>query len=54
MEQIEVTIRVQESLENAMKKLEEKGFKLIRKGQINDLYMSRLVDELNNIKIRIT
>ncbi len=52
MEQIEVTIRVQESLENAIKKLEEKGFKLIRRSQINDLYMSQLVDKLNSSNIQ--
>ena len=47
MEQIEITVRVKESLENTISKLEKNGFISIRKSEINDIYMSQLVEELN-------
>lgn len=49
MEQIEVTVRVKENLEKAMEKLTQNGFILIRKSQVDDLYMSQLVNN-NNIQ----
>lgn len=52
MEQIEVTVRVKESLEDVIEKLDKKGFVLIRKSKVNDLYMSQLVDKLNNDNIQ--
>ena len=52
MEQIEVTVRVKESLKDAIEKLEKAGFILIRKSQVDDLYMSQLVNKLNNDNIQ--
>ena len=52
MEQIEVTVRVKESLEDVMEKLENVGFILIRKSQVDDLYMSQIADKLNNDNIQ--
>ena len=52
MEQIEVTVRVKEDLKDVIEKLEKKNFILIRKSQIDDLYMSQLVDKLNNDNIQ--
>ncbi len=52
MEQIEITVRVKESLEDAIEKLEKAGFILIRKSKVDDVYMSQLVDKLNNDNIQ--
>lgn len=52
MEQIEVTVRVKESLQDAIEKLEKAGFILIRESQVDDLYMSQLVNKLNNDNIQ--
>ena len=39
-------------MKDVIEKLEEKNFILIRKSQIDDLYMSQLVDKLNNDNIQ--
>ena len=52
MEQIEITVRVKESLENVVTKLKKEEFVIIRKSEINDLYMSQLVDKLKSDNIQ--
>lgn len=47
MKQIEITVRLNESFENARKKLLERGYKLIRESDIDDIYMSSKINELN-------
>ena len=47
MKQIEITTRLKESFESAAKKLEDLGFKIIRKSEINDIYITQKLDELN-------
>ena len=42
MKQIEITVRVKESLESAIKKLEKLGFKNIRESDIDDICMTQL------------
>lgn len=51
MRQIEITVRLNESLESASKKLLERGYKLIREGDIDDIYMSSKINELNKDNI---
>jgi predicted adenylyl cyclase CyaB len=46
MKQIEITVEVFDDLENAIKKLELQGFRIIRKGRIEDVYMTQLYNEL--------
>lgn len=41
MKEVEITLRVSESLESCKNKLEEKGFKLIRESLIDDIYMTQ-------------
>ena len=40
MKQIEITVKVNENIENAYKKLEKLGFKIIRESDIKDIYMT--------------
>ena len=47
MKQIEITVKVNENIENAYKKLEKLGFKIIRESDINDIYMTSKLQELN-------
>ena len=47
MKQIEVTVRINESFEKASKKLENLGFKIIRESDIDDIYMTSKLQELN-------
>ena len=47
MKQIEVTVKVNENIENAYKKLEKLGFKIIRESDIKDIYMTSKLQELN-------
>ena len=42
MEQIEITVKLNESIEKALKKLEELGYKNIRESDIYDIYMRDL------------
>lgn len=46
MKQIEVTTRVNQTLEEAEKILIEQGFKLIRRSRIEDKYMTQSSSEL--------
>lgn len=47
MKQIEVTVKVNESFEAASQKLKNQGFKIIRESDINDIYMTSKMEELN-------
>lgn len=51
MKQIEITVRLNESLESASEKLSERGYKLIRESDIYDIYMSSRINELNKDNI---
>lgn len=42
MKQIEITVRLVDKIDDAIAKLEEKGFKKIRESDIDDLYLSNL------------
>ena len=46
MKQIEITTRVNESLESAVKKLEKQGFKKIRESRVEDTYLTQLIKKL--------
>ena len=52
MKQIEVTVRINESFEKASKKLENLGFKIIRESDIDDIYMTSKLQELNKNNIQ--
>ena len=47
MKQIEITVEVKESLKSARKKLENLGFKIIRESDIEDIYMTSNMKDLN-------
>lgn len=47
MQQIEITVKVNENVENAYKKLEKQGFEIIRESDIEDIYMTSKLQELN-------
>ena len=51
MKQVEITTRVKDSLENIDKMLKNKNFEIIRKSQIEDVYLSNFKNNLtdNNI-----
>ena len=40
MKQIEITVRLDENMQSAIRKLENQGFKKIRESKIDDLYMT--------------
>ena len=46
MRQIEITVRLTEKIEEAIAKLEKRGFKRIRESDIHDIYMSNLDEEI--------
>lgn len=52
MKQIEITVKVNEKLEKASKKLECLGFKIIRESNIDDIYMTSKSNELNASNIQ--
>lgn len=52
MKQIEITVRVKENVDEAIKKLEKQGFIKIRESDIHDIYMTQLKNELKNDNIR--
>ncbi len=52
MKQIEITVRLKETLESAINKLEKLGFKNIRESDIDDIYMTQLKDKLNEKNIQ--
>lgn len=51
MKQIEITTRVNSTLEESIKVLESKGFKRIRESRIEDKYLTSRKDELNKNNI---
>ena len=52
MKQIEITVRLNENMQSAIRKLEIQGFKKIRESEINDLYMTSKMKELNKDNIQ--
>ena len=52
MKQIEITVRLMEDTNDAIKKIKKIGFKKIRESQINDIYMTSKLNELNKDNIR--
>lgn len=52
MKQIEITVKVNEKIEDAFKKLENLGFNIIRESDINDIYMTSKLQELNENNIQ--
>ena len=52
MKQIEITVKVNENIENAFKKLKKLGFKIIRESDNDDIYMTTKLQELskNNVQ----
>lgn len=52
MKQIEITVRVKENIEDAFEKLEHLGFKVIRESDIDDIYMTSKLKELNKNNIQ--
>ena len=51
MKQIEITVRLNEKIEDAIAKLENKGFKKIRESDVNDKYLSNLNIEMKKENI---
>ena len=52
MKQIEITVRVNEDIEDAFEKLKHLGFKIIRESDIDDIYMTSKLQELNKKNIQ--
>lgn len=52
MKQIEITVRLNENMQSAIKKLEMQGFKKIRESEIDDVYMTSKSSELNRDNIQ--
>ena len=52
MKQIEITVRVNEDIEDAFEKLKHLGFKIIRESDIDDIYMTSKLQELNKNNIQ--
>lgn len=52
MKQIEITVRLNEGMQSAIKKLELQGFKKIRESEIDDIYMTSKLKELNKYNIQ--
>lgn len=52
MKQIEITVRLNENMQSAIRKLEMQGFKKIREGEIDDLYMTSKLNELKKDNIQ--
>lgn len=51
MKQIEITTRVNDKIDNLIKILEDNGFKLTRKGLIDDIYMTQLTQDITKDSI---
>ncbi len=51
MKEVEITLKVNDSLEECKNKLEGQGFKLIRKSLIDDIYMTQKKDMLKQDNI---
>lgn len=52
MKQIEITVRLNEKIEDAIAKLENKGFKKIRESDIYDIYLTNLNVEIKKENIQ--
>lgn len=52
MKQIEITVRLDEEMQSAINKLENQGFKKIRESEIDDIYMTSKLKELNKDNIQ--
>ena len=52
MKQIEITVRLIDKIENAIAKLENKGFKKIRESDVYDIYLSNLDSEIKKENIQ--
>lgn len=52
MKQIEITVRLNENMQSAIRKLEMQGFKKIRESAIDDVYMTSKLNELNRDNIQ--
>ena len=52
MKQIDITVKVNENIEDGSKKLENLGFKFIRESDIDDIYMTSKLQELNKNNIQ--
>lgn len=52
MKQIEITVRLAEKIENAINKLEDKGFKRIRESDIYDIYLTNLNSDIKKENIQ--
>ena len=52
MKQIEITVKVNENMEDAFKKLKKLGFELIRESDVDDIYMTAKLQELNKNNIQ--
>jgi len=52
MKQIEITVRLTEDKNNAFSKLEKLGYKVIRESDIDDIYLSNKVTDLNSENIQ--
>ena len=52
MKQIEITVRLTEKIEEAIAKLEKRGFKKIRESDIHDIYMSNLEEKIKRENIQ--
>lgn len=51
MKEVEITLQVNDSLEECKIKLEKLGFKLIRKSRVEDIYMSQNIGIVNETDI---
>ena len=52
MKQIEITVRLNEDKKTAMEKLSKLGYKVIRQSDVDDIYMTTKLDELNSENIQ--
>ena len=52
MKQIEITVRLDENMQSAIRKLENQVFKKIRESKIDDIYMTSKLKELNKDNIQ--
>lgn len=52
MKQIEITVRLKENMQSAIRKLEMQGFEKIRESEINDVYMTSKLKCLNEDNIQ--
>lgn len=51
MKQIEITVRLNEKMQSAIRKLQMQGFKKIRESEIYDIYMTSKLKELKEDNI---